>query len=995
VLSRRFGARRWLISLPWTPTALVAAIVVVLTTPLSLHAQYEPLVDQVIVTAPSANTWVDGDTHIIQLKGPVTIALDKTQLSAESAVMWVTPLRGVLADQRRVEVALIGSAKVSQPNEIERSGPKLYVTSRVRGSIRMTAERAGGDQSQTDSYKQAVAMRPVAIRPGDAPGKWIEEEQPLIPATQPSTQPSRHFRPSQPVTIAADRLQTVETADGVVAAVLTGNIKLFQRTEVGDFIELEADRAVVFTPFHKLTELEGANRLQAIEQAVTGAYLEGDVRIVRTPADQRREGEQRLRANRAYYDFTTDRAALTDVVLHTIDPKTEIPIVVRARLVRQLSKNEYTAENARISSSSFNTPAFHIGAASTYIRQTDFDNEITGTRTNFIARNATFNIGGVPVFYLPAAGGTVVERSALRSIQTAGASKFGFGVLSEWGLFESLGQAPPKGLDLSYKLDYFTKRGPAAGFDAEYKGGFISETTLQPWSFSGDFMSYLVYDHGEDDLGKRRVDVEPDDELRGRFFWRHQHFIPGDWHIQVTGGYISDPTFMEEWFNKDFRTEAPLQTSLYAKRQRDTEAITFLTTWQPNDFATVAEVYQEQAEIERAMEIGYLRVGDSVLSDKMTFFSTNSVSNLRFDQSNSDLEDLGFRPQPVGFESPGLPSFGQTGTPGTGNWRGDFRQELDFPFSAGRLRVVPYVVGRFTQYSESPDGGSHDRAYAAAGMRITTAFWKVDDTVESKLFDLHRLRHVIEPQINLYTSAQSADRSDLFIYDEPIDAITDISAVQLALHQRWQTKRGGPGRWRSVDFFTLNTELNLFANKPSDEELDPINFRGLFFTSIPEASIPRDSINGDFLWRVSDTVSVFGDGSYNINEDKLATAGIGFGVRQGRVGYSVGLRHIGLDFTEIVNGNSFTFEQQDLLMFGFNYELTSKYNLVVQNSYDLAQHRNDRSFATLVRKFDRFFVAVSVRVDSIGEENAVFLNVWPEGVQPPGGNRGVSASAIP
>ena len=42
-----------------------------------------------------------------------------------------------------------------------------------------------------------------------------------------------------------------------------------------------------------------------------------------------------------------------------------------------------------------------------------------------------------------------------------------------------------------------------------------------------------------------------------------------------------------------------------------------------------------------------------------------------------------------------------------------------------------------------------------------------------------------------------------------------------------------------------------FANEPDDSpagHLDPQNFRGLYFASNPEASIPRESINAD-AWR--------------------------------------------------------------------------------------------------------------------------------------------------
>src|SRR5262249_33481054 len=160
-----------------------------------------------------------------------------------------------------------------------------------------------------------------------------------------------------------------------------------------------------------------------------------------------------LTANRAFYDFTTDRAVLTDVVLHNTDPKSGIPIVVRARLMRQLSATpqirEYTAEKAVLTTSSFQSPSYNIGARSAYIRQTDFGNEVTGTRSSFVANDATFNMGGVPVFYSPVAAGEVVENGALRHVETSHSRGFGYGLATEWGLFETLGRLPPKGVDAS------------------------------------------------------------------------------------------------------------------------------------------------------------------------------------------------------------------------------------------------------------------------------------------------------------------------------------------------------------------------------------------------------------------------------------------------------------------------------------------------------------------------------------------------------------------
>jgi lipopolysaccharide assembly outer membrane protein LptD (OstA) len=974
-------------------------LAVVLVWAACARGQYEAPAESMLMQARAAYTWGDEKTSIIMLEGPVSIELDKNKITAQNAVVWISQVPRTLIDLQRVEIALIGEAKLVQPNDITRSGGKLYIDARLRGPVRLLSDkRTGGDHSDSDLYKTAAAMRPQMIRGGEAMGRWvIEEEQPA----GPTSQPAQRNKPLEPLHASFDNLHSVLTPQGKVAIILSGNVSLVQRARNGDLLELQADRVVVFTPYNDLREIQGGE-MKAIEEAVTGAYLEGDVRIVRTPKSTK-ETEQRLTANRAYYDFTTDRAVLTEVVMQTMDAKSQIPITLRASIVRQLSQQEYTAEKSVMSTSQFATPSYSLGAQKTYIRQLDEGDEVLGTRTIFTAKDATFRLGDMPLFYTPYAAGSITERNLLRRAETSNSSKFGFGVDTEWGLFESLGKVPPKGVDASYKLDYFSDRGPATGLFGKYVGGSVSETTLEPWSYSGDFKSYLLEDHGKDDLGRERVDVEPEHETRGYFYWRHQHFLPDDWQVQLTGGYISDPTFLEQWFNREFRTQGPHDTSLYLKHQKDSEAYTFLASVQPNHFVTTSDLYQEQLEVERLPEFSYQRIGDSLLSDNATWFSANSASALKFQKSHATLEELGFARATHGFTSPGIPSLG---TPYQTNWtapsdttyRGDTRQEVDFPFSMGQFRVVPYVMGRYTAYSQSVDGAEVERLYAGAGVRMTTAWWKVDDSYNSSLFDLHRLRHVVEPELNLYAATESKSKDELFIYDEQIDAINDIGAMSLAVNQRWQTKRGGPGQWRSVDFFTLNTELNLFFNKPPDRELDPTDFRGLFFVSRPETSVPRDSLNMDWNWTLSDSVSVMGDVQYNLSESLLATASIGMRVRMDpRFNYFVGLRHIGVNISEndrfIINGNTFIFENQDLGIVAVEYQLATNYKVQLATSYDFAQKRDDRSTVTLIRHFDRFYAAISFRRDEFEGDNAVFFNLWPEGLEP-GGGSAAAASAL-
>jgi hypothetical protein len=284
-------------------------------------------------------------------------------------------------------------------------------------------------------------------------------------------------------------------------------------------------------------------------------------------------------------------------------------------------------------------------------------------------------------------------------------------------------------------------------------------------------------------------------------------------------------------------------------------------------------------------------------------------------------------------------------------------------------------MARYLAYSDSPAGTPEERLLAGGGLRLTTDFWKVDDTVQSDLLDLHRLRHIVEPELNLFTSAQTTPQSDVYIYDQPVDAINAVSAVQLALNQRWQTQRGGPDRWRSVDVFTLDVQGNLFLQKPPTEERNPVAFRGIYFESLPEASVPRDGVNADASWRLSDTTAVLADAEYNADYNRLATASLGLAVqRDVRVGYYLGDRYIDELHSNIITAS-------------LNYELSSKYFMAVSQSFDFGVNHSVGSSLYVVRHFDRLFVAFVLSYDEVAHQSGVSLNLWPEGLAAPSVNK--------
>jgi hypothetical protein len=265
-------------------------------------------------------------------------------------------------------------------------------------------------------------------------------------------------------------------------------------------------------------------------------------------------------------------------------------------------------------------------------------------------------------------------------------------------------------------------------------------------------------------------------------------------------------------------------------------------------------------------------------------------------------------------------------------------------------------------------GGAVNRIMAGGGIRLTTSFWKVDNTIESEIFDIHRIRHIIEPEINIFGATSNVDQNRLFIYDPQVDGVNDITAVQLALRQRWQTKRGGPGRWRSVDVLTLNTYINYFGNQPSNRFRDPIDFRGLYFYGTPEASIPRNSANADLTWRISDSTAVLADVEQNLDKVRLATAAIGLAVmRDQRLSYFIGTRYIA-----DLHSNIITIEA--------NYKLDDKYSIAASQSFDLAQSKDVFYSFSLTRNFDNLSMSARFYFDQATNNSGFSFNVQPFGI---------------
>lgn len=930
------------------------------------------------VSAKIANSWQDRGASVVTLSGPVIIKTDDSTLQADNAVVWLEA-DPTTADAQQVSISLIGNARI-QTAGATRTADTLYATTLARGNIRFEAQqRVAKDDSASPLFQQATALRaeqqlsPEVIT-------IVQPTTTTVPTTRPTgpkaaRNPLADLPAGSGARIIASQISDATQPDGRLALALHG-VHVFYHWPDGAYAELSAENAVAFTDLK--SEGGPLPALAKAEAGLESIYLEGDVRIIYfPPASVARIGEQRLSADRAYFRIGDRTAVLTEAVLHTEDLKSQMPFVLRARTLKQVSEGNFEARSVQLTTSQFYRPSFAIEASKIYVHRNPGTTASEDAPTSFRAINPRFKFLGVPLFYLPVAGGTATGRGApIRDLTMTNGNTYGLGVKTTWGLFETVGLEPPRGLDAQYRLDYFDERGPAAGLSGDYRGGFVTDTDKQQVDFVGLYDSYFIQEHGTDNLGQGRAGVDPGyREIRGTAGFQHQHFFPDGWQLQMQSWYVSDATFLEEYdpYEKQFDEGYQRDSSLYLKRQQGNEAFTFLVNAQPNSLVTTADLQQEQFEVEHMPAVGYHLIGAG-LGDVATLYSDNSFAGLNMRQSKATLAEQGFVEN---ASTPGIPSLGTTGIAEDPVYRGDFRQEVAFPLSAGQVKVVPYVIGRYTPYSEGTDGAAVNRVYGGLGARFTTAFWKVDDLAYSDLFDIHRMRHVIQPEMNLFAGWSTDERNSVYIFEEPVDDINDISAMQIALHQRWQTKRGGPGRWRSVDVFTLDAEGVFFKRRPEEasefdgldeDEKPPADFRGLFYPSLPEASTTRNSINVDGTWRLSDNTVVIGDLSYNLDVGKLSTAAIGLNVqREDRLRYYLGMRYI-----EPFNAQVATV--------AVDYQLTPKYIISLNQSYDFGDGENVVTAVTLTRRFDKFYVQLAASYDSYEDERAISFNFVPEGV---------------
>jgi lipopolysaccharide export system protein LptA len=923
----------------------------------------EPIRSDTQCRSLRAWSWTVDDTKRLFLRGDVKIHIGTYTFNAENAVVWINRIPSAEGLINQIAMYFDSVSDPTKQAGLGAGGNQLLVTASTRGEVTLDVALMQEGQpphkamlqqaeKRLAEYLKSLLAPPPALqnRPQltvpqrepefvPQPGGAVREPPAELPAAvaTPHTQrrapwlagPQGSLRLSaQHLEITRGKEENIITAAGEIV------VELSSDNHSEPQLTLAAERAVIFADPGPLAD----SGSQFDAEKVRGVYLEGNVTVLT------HDGRYSVRAPRVYYDLRTQQAIMVDSLLRVHPRDVRVPLFARATEMRQLSATQWQAKDVRVSTSDFHTPHLAIGAERAVITREPGE-EGQPDRTIVDSRHNTVRLVDVPIMYWPHFKGDA-DRIPIRSVTVGSRSNDGVRILTTWDVFSLVGAQQPEGVEADLKLDAFTKRGAAIGHELRYDVG----------DSEGRVDLYGLFDEGIDRTSSGR-NVDPNQNFRGVALFENQSKLSDYWTMQLQGAIISDETFITTWREDDFAERREYETSAYLKHQRENAALTFLTKYSLQDFISNSYLLaSRQYMVDKVPEVTYRRYGDSLFGDVFTYSTENRVTRMSLAFVEQAPNQLGVPGAAfgIGGNVPVSDALFAAGLREKWVNRVDSRHELSLPLKPGIFNVTPFVVGRFTGYDDDFEEFSSDdetmRFYGAAGVRVNTQFQRVYNSVENQLFDLHRLRHIIEPYLTVWGGYASIEQEDLPIYDEQVESLANGAAVAVGLRNTWQTQRGGPGNWRSVDWLVLDTSLVIDGEGEPNESPTP-----QFFDYRPEYSQFGDHVHVTGIWLLSDHFTIAGDTTYVLDDPDFARGSIG-----------IEMRHTPLLATYIEY--RYIMAQSELLDVGWRYQITPKYNIHFSPQWDFVADRFRSVSLRITRSFPEFDLIFIVRYDDIRDD---------------------------
>ena len=630
-------------------------------------------------------------------------------------------------------------------------------------------------------------------------------------------------------------------------------------------------------------------------------YLEGNVVFAK--------GQRVIHAQRMYYNVERSQGTILKAEVLTPVPEYRGLVRLKADVVQQVDENRLQAYGTAFTSSRLGVPRYwlqsdQMNITRQPIQQLDPDtgqplfNPATGQPEigdEYFAESIANRVyvGQVPIFAWPRFATSLTDPSFyLTELGVNNDNIFGTQIHTGWDLFKVLGIRAPRGAKWTGVLDYLSERGVGYGTKAEYRRNGLFGI---PGIAQGSYKSWFINDDGLDFLGRNRFNLVPEEDFRGRVVGKHRHNIAPGFTVRGELGYISDRNFLEQFYEREWDTNKDATTGLWVERNFGTQSYNLTADIQINDFFT---------QTSWLPRFDQFTLGQPIFGDRAFFNSHSHVGygRLRVASTPTDPLDAAFF-DPLAWEAD------------VNGIRAGSRQEINVPMQLGPTKVVPYALTDVTYWQEALDNNDLFRVGGQVGLRASLPVWKVDPTVQSELLNLNGLAHKVTFDVDAFYSDASQDINELPLFDaldddsqehfrrrfafssfgitpggdtplefdERIFALRsglqsnvtspsaeifdDLSAIKLGVRQRWQTKRGAPGRERIIDLVNFDVQGFVFPEADRDN----------FGTGV-------GMVTYDFRYHIGDRVSLVSDGYFDFFSQGLRTVSVGAYAQRPEVG---------------------------------------------------------------------------------------------------------------
>ena len=419
------------------------------------------------------------------------------------------------------------------------------------------------------------------------------------------------------------------------------------------------------------------------------------------------------------------------------------PAYITAETTERISTNEFIMRGVTMTTCEGEKPLVYAKAKE--LRVID-EKKPSGA---FIkAKDVTFYVGPVPVFYTP-----VWQRHLGYRVFT-----FTVGAGGRLGAF-IMGRAelhPTDWLTANTHFDLYSRRGLGLGQDFKWetpRGGGIIETYYiddsDPYSSGSRNMGY----------DKRLIDSQ-----RYRVKLADWEKIDEQTYFATKLNWLSDPLITKDFFNDEFRNEANPENYAVVQRSAENYAASVRADRRMNDFYTT---------VDRLPELTYdwyrSRLGDS----PFFFESENNAAFLEMLHAETN-----FFPVPKA-------------DPNYRSARFDSYNRLFLPLRyKDFLNVIPRAGYRGTWYSDTEDGTSDAKYRNIYEVGTLTSFKTYKELTDKSSYFGTGLRHVAEPYADYSYRAKPDLRPDEIYQFDAVDALDKQNEVRFGARNYLQTKRG-------------------------------------------------------------------------------------------------------------------------------------------------------------------------------------------------------------